>query len=114
MNRRTGEGGARSHPRPPARRPPAPTRPAFCPPRSGELFGVCPVPRGQRNLAVESASDSSRNFVLRLEDAATKRHAFVGLRCERGVARRVPQAGPPSSPPRSLLVLQLCRPLCSV
>lgn len=46
---------------------------------SGELFGVCPIPRGQLHIAVESATDSSRNFVLRLEDPATKRHAFIGM-----------------------------------
>ena len=46
---------------------------------SGELFGVAPVPRGQAHVAVEQASDSSRNFVLRLEDAASGRHAFVGI-----------------------------------
>ncbi len=52
------------------------------PPRSccsGELFGVCPVPRGQLHIAVEAATDSSRNFVLRLEDAGSKRHAFIGM-----------------------------------
>ena len=48
-------------------------------PCSGELFGVCPVPRGQLHIVVEAATDSSRNFVLRLEDAATKRHAFIGM-----------------------------------
>lgn len=46
---------------------------------SGELFGVAPVPPGQAHIAVEQASDSSRNFVLRLEDAASRRHAFVGI-----------------------------------
>eukprot|EP00887_Chlorella_sp_A99_P000360 scaffold13.g360.t1 len=46
---------------------------------TGELFGVCPVPRGQSQVVVEQASDSSRNFVLRLEDAETKRRAFVGI-----------------------------------
>ncbi|KAL4422559.1 hypothetical protein ABPG75_008756 [Micractinium tetrahymenae] len=46
---------------------------------SGELFGVAPVPPGQAHIAVEQATDSSRNFVLRLEDAASRRHAFVGV-----------------------------------
>ncbi|PSC67983.1 NECAP endocytosis associated isoform [Micractinium conductrix] len=48
-------------------------------PQTGELFGVAPVPPGQAHIAVEQAADSSRNFVLRLEDAASKRHAFVGV-----------------------------------
>lgn len=38
--------------------------------RSGELFGVAPVPLGQAHIAVEQAADSSRNFVLRLEVGA--------------------------------------------
>lgn len=53
--------------------------PTSCTLCSGELFGVCPIPRGQLHIAVESATDSSRNFVLRLEDPATKRHAFIGM-----------------------------------
>lgn len=40
---------------------------------------MCPVPLGQREAAVEAASDSSRYFVLRLVDAQTKRHAFIGM-----------------------------------
>ncbi|GAB4815265.1 hypothetical protein N2152v2_002311 [Parachlorella kessleri] len=48
-------------------------------PNSAELFGLCPIPRGQLHIAVEQATDSSRNFVLRLEDPATKRHAFLGM-----------------------------------
>ena len=46
---------------------------------SGELFAMCPVPLGQREAAVEPASDSSRYFVLRLVDGQTKRHAFIGM-----------------------------------
>ena len=46
--------------------------------RSGDIFGVCPVQRGQRNAVVEAASDSSRNFVLRLVDPSSGRHAFIG------------------------------------
>ncbi len=46
---------------------------------SGELFAMCPVPLGQRAVAVEPVADSSRYFVLRLVDATTKRHAFIGM-----------------------------------
>ncbi|KAG2441073.1 hypothetical protein HXX76_003926 [Chlamydomonas incerta] len=46
---------------------------------SGELFAVCPVPYGQRNVAVEPVTDSSRYYVLRVEDPTTKRHAFLGM-----------------------------------
>lgn len=49
------------------------------PKRSGDLFAVAPIPPGTRAQVVEPVSDSSRNFVLRLADAATGRHAFVGL-----------------------------------
>ena len=48
-------------------------------PSTGEIFGACPVPRGQRDAAVENAVDSSRNFVLRIQDPATGRHAFLGM-----------------------------------
>ena len=46
---------------------------------SGDLFAVAPIAPGTRAQVVEPVSDSSRNFVLRLADAATGRHAFVGL-----------------------------------
>ncbi|KAL3647724.1 hypothetical protein CASFOL_008692 [Castilleja foliolosa] len=47
-------------------------------PNSGELFAACFVNPGQREVAVESVLDSSRYFVLRIEDGRGK-HAFVGL-----------------------------------
>ncbi|KAG2484965.1 hypothetical protein HYH03_016262 [Edaphochlamys debaryana] len=46
---------------------------------TGELFVCCPVPYGQRSLCVEPVSDSSRYYVLRVEDAVTRRHAFLGM-----------------------------------
>lgn len=56
-------------------------------PNTGNLFATCPVPKGQREIAVEQASDSSRNFVLRLLDPTSGRHAFIGLSfVERGDA----------------------------
>ncbi|KAF5841904.1 hypothetical protein DUNSADRAFT_10341 [Dunaliella salina] len=48
-------------------------------PASGQLFAACPIAHGMRSVCVESCVDSSRNFVIRLEDPGTKRHAFVGL-----------------------------------
>lgn len=57
------------------------------PAKNGDLFACCPIPKGQKNIAVEQASDSSRNFVLRLVDQTSGRHAFVGLSFgERGEA----------------------------
>ncbi|KAJ9510122.1 hypothetical protein QJQ45_015610 [Haematococcus lacustris] len=44
-----------------------------------ELFAMCPIPHGQRNICVEPAIDSKRNFVIRVEDPASKRHAFLGM-----------------------------------
>lgn len=54
---------------------------------NGELFAMCPFTPATQAIAVEPASDSSRYFVLRVEDPATKRHAFLGLGfAERGEA----------------------------
>ncbi|XP_015078257.1 uncharacterized protein At1g03900-like [Solanum pennellii] len=47
-------------------------------PNSGELFAACFVPPGQRENSVESVLDSSRYFVLKIEDG-TGKHAFIGL-----------------------------------
>ncbi|GAV59181.1 LOW QUALITY PROTEIN: DUF1681 domain-containing protein, partial [Cephalotus follicularis] len=48
-------------------------------PNSGELFAACFMNPGQREASVESVLDSSRYFVLRIEDRSGK-HAFIGLR----------------------------------
>lgn len=45
---------------------------------TGELFAACHVHPGKRDLAVEPATDSSRYFVLRIDDGHGK-HAFIGL-----------------------------------
>ncbi|KAF6142065.1 hypothetical protein GIB67_001262 [Kingdonia uniflora] len=47
-------------------------------PNTGELFAACFVLPGQRDNSVETVLDSSRYFVLKIEDGAGK-HAFIGL-----------------------------------
>jgi hypothetical protein len=47
-------------------------------PATGDLFAACFVLPGQRESAVETVLDSSRYFVLRIEDGRGK-HAFIGL-----------------------------------
>ncbi|KAJ7299877.1 hypothetical protein O6H91_Y125500 [Diphasiastrum complanatum] len=45
---------------------------------TGELFACCTVHPGKREATVEGVTDSSRYFVLRIDDGRGK-HAFIGL-----------------------------------
>lgn len=45
---------------------------------TGELFAACYVYPGHRESSVETVADSSRYFVLKIEDGRGK-HAFIGL-----------------------------------
>ncbi|CAI7765938.1 unnamed protein product [Closterium sp. NIES-54] len=45
---------------------------------TGELFATCHVAPGRRDASVEAATDSSRYFVLKIDDGRG-RHAFIGL-----------------------------------
>jgi len=50
-------------------------------PETGELFAECPLPTDGTPLTtvVEPVIDSSRYYVLRVEDASSGNHAFIGL-----------------------------------
>jgi len=47
-------------------------------PKDGTLFAECPYHAGRRAASITDATDSSRNFVLRLDDGKGH-HAFVGM-----------------------------------
>lgn len=61
---------------------------------TGELFALSRIPHDVPvETVLEQACDSSRNFVIRVEDPETKRHAFLGLSFEeRSVALDVRMA----------------------
>lgn len=40
---------------------------------------MSPIPFGMRTVYVEPATDSKRNFAVRVEDMATKQHAWLGM-----------------------------------
>merc|ERR1712137_850312 len=43
---------------------------------SGQTFAICPVDIDKSSEAVEAVLDSSRYYVLRIQDERTQRHAF--------------------------------------
>jgi hypothetical protein len=46
---------------------------------TGELFACAPMPYGKRTTYVEAVVDSSRNYVVRVEDSQSRQHAFLGM-----------------------------------
>ncbi|GAX75534.1 hypothetical protein CEUSTIGMA_g2977.t1 [Chlamydomonas eustigma] len=46
---------------------------------TGELFASAPIPYGKRTTYVEAVVDSSRNYVVRVEDSTSRQHAFLGM-----------------------------------
>mmetsp|Transcript_32020 Transcript_32020/g.90868 ORF Transcript_32020/g.90868 Transcript_32020/m.90868 type:complete len:262 (+) Transcript_32020:234-1019(+) len=48
-------------------------------PNTGELFAMSPIPPDKKDAYVEAVTDSSRYFVVRIEDPVSRRHAFLGM-----------------------------------
>lgn len=46
---------------------------------TGELFALCPFTPATQAVVIEATVDSSRYYVLRVEDPSTRRHAFLGI-----------------------------------